>query len=212
MEIKERIKEKADELFRRYGIKSVTMDEIANQLGVSKKTIYHSFSDKNELVDEVIADILQYNKDCCKSYRANSNNAIHEIYQAMEMLQIMFDNMNPVILYDIERNHPATYKKFAEYKYKFLYEMVKENIERGKKEELYRSDIETDVVAKVRLETMMMPFNEEIFPKNKFSLATLQQQLIEYFLFGIASMKGYKLILKYHQERSGSKSVKINEQ
>ncbi|MDQ2863220.1 MAG: TetR/AcrR family transcriptional regulator [Bacteroidota bacterium] len=210
MEIKERIKEKADELFRRYGIKSVTMDEIANQLGVSKKTIYHSFSDKNELVDEVIADILQYNKDCCKSYRANSNNAIHEIYQAMEMLQIMFDNMNPVILYDIERNHPATYKKFAEYKYKFLYEMVKENIERGKKEELYRSDIETDVVAKVRLETMMMPFNEEIFPKNKFSLATLQQQLIEYFLFGIASMKGYKLILKYHQERSGSKSVKIN--
>ncbi len=49
----------------------------------------------------------------------------------------MFDNMNPVILYDIERNHPATYKKFKEYKYKFLYELVKENIERGKKEELY---------------------------------------------------------------------------
>jgi TetR/AcrR family transcriptional regulator, cholesterol catabolism regulator len=212
MEIKDRIKQKADELFRRYGIKSVTMDEIANQLGVSKKTIYHSFSDKNELVDEVIADILKYNKDCCKSYRLNSQNAIHEVFQAMEMLQIMFDNMNPVILYDIERNHPATYKKFTEYKYKFLYELVKENIERGKKEELYRSDIETEVVVKVRLETMLMPFNEDIFPKNKFSLATLQQQLIEYFLFGIASMKGYKLILKYHQERSGSKSVKINEQ
>jgi len=212
MEIKDRIKQKADELFRRYGIKSVTMDEIANQLGVSKKTIYHSFSDKNELVDEVIADILKYNKDCCKSYRANSQNAIHEVFQAMEMLQIMFENMNPVILYDIERNHPATYKKFTEYKYKFLYELVKENIERGKKEELYRSDIETEVVVKVRLETMLMPFNEDIFPKNKFSLATLQQQLIEYFLFGIASMKGYKLILKYHQEKSGSKSVKINEQ
>jgi AcrR family transcriptional regulator len=201
MEIKERIKQKADDLFRRYGIRSVTMDEIASQIGVSKKTIYHSFSDKNELVDEVVADILKYNIDCCKTYRLNSQNAIHEVYQAMEMLQIMFDNMNPVILYDIERNHPATYKKFKEYKYKFLFELVKENIERGKSEELYRPEVDTNVVAKIRLETMMMPFNEEIFPKNKFSLAALQQQLIEYFLFGIASMKGYRQILKYQKDK-----------
>lgn len=202
MESKDRIKQKADELFRRYGIKSVTMDEIANQLGVSKKTIYHSFSDKNELVDEVVADILKYNKECCQSFRAKAQNAIHEIYLAKEMLQTMFDNMNPVILFDIERNHPVTYKKFKEYKYKFLFELVKENIERGKKEELYRPEVNTDVVAKVRLETMMMPFNEQLFPKNKFSLTTLQQQLIEYYLFGIASLKGYKLILKYKKESS----------
>lgn len=204
MEVKDRIKQKADELFRRYGIRSVTMDEIANQLGVSKKTIYHSFSDKNELVDEVVVDILKYNKESCKSYREKSQNAIHELYLAMEMLQIMFDNMNPVILFDIERNHPATFKKFKEYKYKFLFELVKENIERGKKEELYRPEIDTDVVAKVRLETMMLPFNEQLFPKNKFSLAALQQQLIEHFLFGIASLKGYKLILKYQKERAGN--------
>ena len=204
MEIKERIRQKADELFRRYGIKSVTMDEIANQLGVSKKTIYHSFSDKNELVDEVVVDILKYNKNCCSTYKAESQNAIHEVYMAMEMLQVMFDNMNPVILFDIERNHPATYKKFKEYKYQFLYELVKENIERGKREELYRVEVNTDVAAKVRLETMMLPFNEQLFPKNKFSLGILQQQLIEYFLFGIASLKGYKLILKYQKEGSGN--------
>ena len=62
MELKDRIKQKADELYRRYGVKSVTMDEIASQLGVSKKTIYHCFSDKNELVDAVIADMLNFNK------------------------------------------------------------------------------------------------------------------------------------------------------
>ena len=208
MEIKERIKEKADELFRRYGIKSVTMDEIANQLGVSKKTIYHSFSDKNELVDEVVADILKYNKDCCKQYRSNSQNAIHEVFMAMEMLQIMFDNMNPVILYDIERNHPATYKKFTEYKYKFLYELVKENIERGKREELYRPEIDTDVVAKVRLETMMMPFNEEIFPKNQYSLLYIQQAMMQYFLYAMATPKGYKLITKYQKERLENNQAK----
>ncbi|MGH2648130.1 MAG: TetR/AcrR family transcriptional regulator [Ginsengibacter sp.] len=201
MEIRDRIKQKADELFRRYGIKSVTMDEIAGQLGVSKKTIYHSFSDKNELVDGVIVDMLKFNKDCCQTYKKNSHNAIHEVFQAMDMLQVIFDNMNPSILFDIERNYPSTYKKFKEFKYKFLFEVVKDNIERGIHEELYRPEINIDVVAKVRLETMMLPFDEQLFPKNKFSMVMLHQQIIEHFLFGIASLKGYKLILKYQKER-----------
>lgn len=183
------------------------MDEIATQLGVSKKTIYHSFSDKNELVDEVIVDILQYNKDCCRTYRANAQNAIHEVFQAMEMLQIMFNNMNPSILFDIERNYPATFKKFKEFKYKFLFEMVKNNMERGIHEQIYRPEINVDLLTKVRLETMMLPFNEQLFPKNKYPMGMLHQQIIEHFLFGIASLKGYKLILKYQKERLNKTAV-----
>ncbi len=207
MEIKERIKHKADELYRRYGIKSVTMDEIASQLGVSKKTIYHSFSDKNELVDAVIVDMLTYNRQCCLKDREKAHNAIEEVYLAMEMLQTMFENMNPSILFDIERNHPVTFEKFRQHKYKFLYQVVKDNIERGKREELYRPEIEPDVVAKIRLETMMLPFNEELFPKSKYSLVLLEQQLIEYYLFGLVSLKGYKLVTKYQKERLNKTDV-----
>ena len=201
MEMKERIKQKADELFRSYGIKSVTMDVIATRLGVSKKTIYHSFKDKDELVDEVIADLLTYNQICCNKDRAKAKDAIHEVFLAMEMVQQMFQDMNPVILYDIERNHPATFQKFLQHKNKFLLQVIKENIERGKKEELYRPDINTEVIARVRLETMMIPFNQEIFPKSKFNFVDLEHQLIEHFLFGVATMKGHKLILKYQQQR-----------
>ena|SRR5438045_7864319 len=201
MEMKERIKQKADELFRSYGIKSVTMDVIATRLGVSKKTIYHSFKDKDELVDEVIADLLTYNQVCCNKDRAKAKDAIHEVFLAMEMVQQMFQDMNPVILYDIERNHPATFQKFLQHKNKFLLQVIKENIERGKKEELYRPDINTEVIARVRLETMMIPFNQEIFPKSKFNFVDLEHQLIEHFLFGVATMKGHKLILKYQQQR-----------
>jgi Transcriptional regulator len=201
MEIKDRIKQKADELFRSYGIKSVTMDEIANRLGVSKKTIYHSFADKDELVDEVVGDLLTYNQVCCNKDRAKAKDAIHEVFLAMEMVQQMFQDMNPVILYDMERNHPATFQKFLQHKNKFLLQVIKENIERGKKEELYRPDINTEVIARVRLETMMLPFNQEIFPKSKFNFVDLEHQLIEHFLFGVASMKGHKLILKYQQQR-----------
>ena len=201
MEMKARIKQKADELFRGYGIKSVTMDEIASRLGVSKKTIYHSFTDKDELVDEVIGDLLIYNQSCCNKDRAKAKDAIHEVFLAMEMVQQMFENMNPVILYDIERNHPVTFQKFLQHKNKFLLQVIKENIERGKKEELYRTDINTEVIAKIRLETMMLPFNQEIFPKSKFNLVDLEHQLIQHFLFGVATMKGHKLILKYQQQR-----------
>jgi len=201
MEIKERVKQKADELFKRYGLKSVTMDEIASRLGVSKKTIYQSFEDKNQLVDEVVADLLTYNESCCNRDRQKASDAIHEVFLAMEMVQEMFENMNPVILYDMERNYPATYQKFLQHKYNFLFKVIRENIERGKREELYREDVNSDVAAKIRLETMMLPFNQEIFPKNKYNLVELEHQMIEYFLFGIATLKGYKLILKYQQQR-----------
>jgi len=201
MEMKDRIKQKADELFRSYGIKSVTMDEIATRLGVSKKTIYQSFADKDELVDEVVGDLLTHNKSCCNKDRAKATDAIHEVFLAMEMVQQIFQDMNPVILYDMERNHPATFQKFLQHKNKFLFQVIKENIERGQKEELYRADINTDVIAKLRLETMMLPFNQEIFPKNKFNLVDLRQHLIEHFLFGVSNIKGHKLILKYQQQR-----------
>ena len=200
MEMKDRIKQKADELFRSYGIKSVTMDEIAARLGVSKKTIYQSFADKDELVDEVVGDLLTYNQACCNKDRAKSTDAIHEVFLAMEMVQQMLHNMNPVILYDLERNHQGTFQKFLQHKNKFLFQVIKENIERGKKEELYREDVNTDVIAKIRLETMFLPFNPEIFPKTKFNLVDLERQLTEHFLFGVATLKGHKLILKYQQQ------------
>lgn len=201
MELKDRIKQKADELYRRYGIKSVTMDEIATQMGVSKKTIYQCFSDKNELVDAVVAEMLEYNKICCKNSRMQARNAVQEVYLGMESLQEMLSNMNPSILYDIERGHPQTFKKFIEFKYNFLFDLMKKNIERGKKEGLYRPEINAEFISKVRIETIMLAFNQDIFPKNQYSLLYIQKELLNYFLFAVATPKGYKLITKYQKER-----------
>lgn len=200
MEIKDRIKQKADELYRRYGVKSVTMDEIASQLGVSKKTIYQSFSDKNELVEAVVGDMLDFNKNCCKSSRANARDAVDEIFLALETISEIVGNMNPSFLFDIERGHPTVYKKFSAFKYQFLYEIIKANIERGKKEGLYRNEINTNLLSKVRVETLLFPFNEDIFPRNQYSLPEIQKELLEFFLFGMVNPTGYKLILKYQKE------------
>jgi AcrR family transcriptional regulator len=201
MEIQERIKHKADELFRRYGIRSVTMDEIATQLGMSKKTIYQYFSDKDQLVDAVAVEEISFSQDCCMKDMAASENAIDEIFRVMEFVEVMFRNMNPSMLYDLEKYHPAGYKKFLEYKNKFLFDMIKRNLERGIKEELYRPEINVEIMTRYRLESMMLAFNGEIFNPSKFNLVELQKEIIEHFLYGLATMKGYKLILKYKQER-----------
>lgn len=202
MEMQERILQKAADLFLIYGIRSITMDEIALQLGISKKTIYQFFADKNELVSAVIIKILEHNRSCCQSYRKIARNAVHEIFLAMEMVQEMFENMNPSMLFDIEKYHPVAYERFVHYKNNFLHRTIKENLEWGIKEELYRDDINIAIVTLIRLETIMVPFSQNIFSGQRFKMSEVQQQLIEQFLFGVASLKGYKLILKYKEERN----------
>jgi AcrR family transcriptional regulator len=201
MEVQERIKQKADELFRRFGIRSVTMDEIASQLGMSKKTIYQYCEDKDQLVDAVTIDEIQFSQDSCLKDRANATNAIEEVFNVMEFVEVMFRNMNPAMLYDLEKYHPSSYKRFLEHKNKFLYEMIKKNLERGIKEELYRPEINVEIMTQFRLESMMIGFNLHVFLPSKFNLAELQKEIIEHFLYGLATLRGYKLILKYKQQR-----------
>lgn len=201
MEIKERIQQKADDLFRRYGVKSVTMDEIATQLGTSKKTIYQYFCDKDELVDAVVRTTIAYAQDVCDKNRIECKDAIHELIQAMDFVREIFSDMNPAMVYDLERFHPQAYRIFLDHKNKYLYDSIRDNLKRGIAEELYRPEINIDIIARFRLEGMMIAFNQEVYPASKFNLGDLHRTLIEHFLFGVASLKGYKLILKYQQER-----------
>ena len=201
MDMKERIQQKAKDLFHRYGIKSITMDEIASQIGASKKTIYQYFSDKDELVDSIIAEMIGAAERRCNQNAESSGDAVDELFQAIDFIQEIFSDMNPVMIYDLERFHPQAYKTFLDYKNKYLYQVIKNNLRKGIEEELFRPDINIDLLAKFRLEAMMIAFNQDVFPFNRFNLAEVHKTIIEHFLFGVASAKGYKLIVKYQQER-----------
>ena len=201
MDIKERIQQKSHELFMRYGIRSVSMDDIALQLGMSKKTLYQYFSDKDELVDAVLGDeVNQGQQDCMKCF-TGSKDAVEEIFLTMEHIVEQFRNMNPMVLYDLQKFHFTSFQKFLKYKNEFLFDMIRKNMERGIKEELFRPEINVDVLSKFRLESMMMAFNMDIFPPRKYSLADVTREIIEHYLYGLATLKGHKLILKYNEQR-----------
>ncbi len=201
MEMKERIQAKAEELFKRYGIRSVSMDEISNQLGISKKTLYQSFTDKEEIVHAVFDRLLGENKKLCMCDRDKADNAIHEVFLAFDHMLQMFNEMNPAILFDLHKYHPNVYAKFNAYKYEFLFNVIKTNLERGVKEEIYRAEINVDILTRFRIESSMLAFNTDIFPQSKKDLAGVEKELLEHFLYGLSTPKGIKLIQKYIQQR-----------
>jgi len=198
---KDRIRQKADELFMRYGLRSVSMDDIANSLGISKKTIYQFFADKNELVDAVLEETLSYNKQNCDRNRTGSTNAVDEIFLSMDVVEQLFRNMHPSVIFDMQKYHPQAFSRFLKHKNEYLYNTVSKNLERGIKEELYRREIDIEILSRFRVESMLISFNPEFYIGQKHNLAEVEHQLLEHFLFGIASLKGHKLILKYQQDR-----------
>ena len=196
-----RIKEKAHSLFMQYGFRSVSMDDIANNMGISKKTIYQYYADKDELVEAVIESEFQKNQGICEYDKSNSKNAIHEIFMAMDMMMEMFSSMNPSLIFDMQKYHPKAFVKFHAYKNEYLYNLTLDNIVRGIKEGLYREELNVAILSRFRVETMMMSFNLDFNSKLKNSMAEIEEEIITHFLFGLVNIKGYKMVLKYQQDR-----------
>lgn len=202
MDTKERIRARAEELFMQYGIRSVSMDDIATQLGMSKKTIYQFFADKDELVDAVIVNEVEHMQGDCINCNETAADAIDEIFLMMDKIDEQIRHMNPMVLYDLEKFHFKGFQKFMQHKNKFLLDMIRKNMEWGIRDELYRPELNVDVISKFRLESIMAPFNIHLFTPSRYNLADVTQEILEHYVYGLVTPKGYKLIQKYKQERT----------
>lgn len=199
METKDRILLGAEELFFKYGIKSVTMDDIAKHLAISKKTIYQFFSDKNELVETLMT--VQLKEDECefKQIQEESENVIVEVFNMMKHMGTMFSKVNPNVFYDLQKYHPNAWKQFKVFKNDCMAKMVESSIERGVKEGLVRGDLNAKILARMRIEQVEMGLNLDVFPPDKFKMLDVQITMIDHFLHGICTIKGHKMINKYKQ-------------
>ena len=197
-----RIRQKAHDLFMQYGLRSVSMDDIANKLGISKKTIYQYYADKDELVNEVVEKIIQSNQSMCDFDRNTAENAVHEIFLAIDLVKELFRSMNPSLLFDMQKYHPGAFQKFSAHRNDYLYGIIRENLLRGLHEELYRTGINVEALSRFRVESIVLPFSPDFHTKVNLSLAEIEEELTIHFLFGLVSQKGYKLTLKYQEERN----------
>lgn len=199
MDIKERILAASHELFFKFGIKSITMDDIARHLAISKKTIYQFYKDKNEIVEKFTDEILKNHQAQFDKISVESKNAIHEMIEIMKYMEPVFRHMNPNLFYDMQKYHRNAWKKFREFKEGCVMGKVEENMQKGIAQGLYRNNINTKIMARLRIEEVEMAMNPEVFTSEMFDLPSVQISLLDHFLHGITTIKGHKLINKYKQ-------------
>ena len=179
------------------GVKHVTMDDLATQLGISKKTIYQSFKDKDALVSSVVEHELANHHLVCTQSMEMADNAVHEIFLLMTVIQEMFNRMNPLALFEIEKYYPLAFEKIKNHKDDFIFSMISANLEKGIAEGLYRKDVDVTILSKYRLETSLIPFNIHVFHPSKFDMLKVNLQIIEHFVYGVATLEGHKLMDNY---------------
>ncbi len=199
MDNKERILAASFELFFKYGIKSVTMDDIAKHLSMSKKTIYLSFRDKDEVVHTLMEKSLQKDECDFKAIADTAENVVAEVFEMMKKMTEIFSTINPNIFYDLRKYHPKSWELFHTFKNSFILSLVENSLEKGKKDGFVRPDVNSKVLARLRGEEIELGFNPTVFPPDKFKLLEVQISFVEHFLYGICTLKGHKLINKYKQ-------------
>ncbi len=209
MEIQDRILHKGDELFRKYGVKSVTMDDLARELSISKKTLYLYFSDKEEIIFKTTeANIQRVDKDM-KAIRKNCKNAIDEVLQLMQYMNIMFGNMQMNLMYDLKKYYPKAFQTYLDFKKASLHQSILDNIKRGIKEGLYRKNIHPDIIARMRMEQVEDCFKHDVFNPSEYKLAEVEIQILIHYLFGLVSSKGYSMIEDYAKNKTLNKTLKL---
>ena len=181
----------------RNGVKHVTMDDIANQLGMSKKTIYQFYKDKDALVMAVVNFELEEQSSKCQRTQDTADNAVHEMFMLLEDIQQMFKNMNPMTMNEIAKYYPEAFARIQNHKDEFMHQIIKTNLIKGIEQGVYRKEIDPEILSIYRLETSFVPFNPQLYPFSKFDIGKVTLQIIENFIYGVMSLKGIELMEKY---------------
>jgi AcrR family transcriptional regulator len=197
LEPKERILEGARELFFKHGTKTITMDDIAKHLGMSKKTLYQYFSNKNEVVESMMLKQLHEHECECQRMSDDSENVIEEVFAIMQNMGAFFSQANPNLFYDLQKYHSSSWNIFKKFKDEYMVKMVEESINKGIKQGVVRGDINSKIFARLRIKEVEMGFDPTTFPPEKFKIVDVQLALMDHFLHGICTLKGHKMINKH---------------
>ena len=185
---------RVEDLFLRYGIKSISMDDVARELGISKKTLYQFVDSKDDLVNKMLERHIDEEKKQCDQLFHVAGNAVEEMFLVIDNNAQQLQQMKANIVYDLQKYHRDAWEMIRDFQRSFLYTIIRKNLERGISEGLYRSDINVDIVAKMHIALSFQMFDEDIFPQNAYPKAGLFREFLLHYLYGIVSDKGLQLL------------------
>jgi AcrR family transcriptional regulator len=193
LDIKNKIIEQAEHLFLQYGFRSVTMEDIAKSLGLSKKTLYQYFEDKDDIVVKATQYHLERELIEFQQLGQQATNAIEEIFNISVCFRKNIHKTNPSVVYDLQKYYPKAWGLFLDYKDRVFKQNIIETIIRGQEEGFFRKEINSDMLAVLRMEQIQMSFDPKIFPSEKYDFKEVQNQFIDHFIQGLLTTTGREI-------------------
>lgn len=194
--MKETILNKTSEIFLKFGYKSVTMDDIANDLGISKKTLYKYFKNKEDLVDQATLNFHEKCLDKINGVCAIGHNAIEENFEIKKVFKDLLQNSDESPMFQLKKYYPKTFNKVMSKEYEEFQNCIISNLDKGINEGLYRKKINKSVVSRFYFALVHSVHDEKLFTYKKNSLNRLEFEVLEYHTRAIATPKGIKELEK----------------
>ena len=188
------ILKKVKTLYRKYGIKSITMDDVSHELGISKKTLYQYVSDKHDLVNRIVDNEIINSERLLDEISKKQLNAIEELFEYNRHVILMLKDYNPSMDYDLKKYYPDTYAKIREVRSQLMYEKVLLNMKKGKAEGYYRSDLDEEIIARLHISRIENLFDAELFTVNESTSSKFFLEVFVYHIRGIANENGINFL------------------
>lgn len=192
--VKEKIRDTATELFLNLGFKSVTMDDLAEELGISKKTIYSHFSNKTQLVRECTLGLFHKISDGISCICKEDKNPIEELYEIKRFALLNLKNEKSSPQYQLKKYYPQIYTTLHKKQFEVYKDCVRTNILKGIERKIYRENLDVDFVTRIYFAGMTSLKDETLFPRQDFPMGQLMNDYLEYHLRGIVTPEGRNIL------------------
>ena len=198
------ILERVRELFYRYGVRSVSIDDICRDLGISKKKLYLHVSSKNQLVEKLLERERQNFEIIFTNHNFEGVNAIDILLTVSRDLGERFRDVSPSMTFDLKKYYPDIYHHHIDERIEFIYNKIQINLQKGINQGMYRDDLSIELVARLYIRRLIDLHNPEFFPADKFSFQTLFDVMFDNFIRGIANQQG----IDYYEKQKKKLNLK----
>ena len=192
--------DKISNLFKKYGIKSITMDDISNELGISKKTLYQQIADKNELIEMVIMTDYQYFKQRLEKIQREKTDAVIQLIRINGVLYEFLSEYSQVVNYDLQKYYAEIFEKAKNLYVDMFLSIIRNNLVKGKQEHVFRIELKEDIISKLLLSRIEQIPNSKIFRSEEFTSPEFVMEICQYHLHGIVNKQGLQLVEQYKNE------------
>jgi len=189
--------DKSAMIFLRHGIRSVTMDDLARGLGVSKKTLYNYFKDKDDLVTLIVTTLIERNQVACEIGRLKSETAIDAMMNISEFSTRLFTEIHSSVFYDLQKYFPEAWDIIKQYRLEFISDQITQNIIRGQEEGVYIAELDPKIMTGIHLSIVSMLTDSDIFEVGTNEYGKLLEEIVLFQLRGIVNDKGRELMVEY---------------